>query len=839
MSLTAYSYADHAGCQDNRRSTSGSTQFLGDQLVSWSSKKQKGTTISSTKAEYIALHGCCAQILWMRSQLTRLWLSIQYDSSVMRQQMCNYSMLQQRSKLKSKAHRCTLLFYKRAGGEWNNGTLLCSDGISTGLHLHQTLAKRKIQFFDQKARYENMSPKMLKRLIKKENETMNPTAASQIALDNALVPPKARLEIGECNRRIEFSKPQREATYQVTLDALKLSPCYLAFQTTAGLDNKKFRVNAEVFRDILQICPKLPHRPFDVPPYTDEEIRTFAAVINRCIFGKTTGLEKLRSTITSQRKACPILDSQRSSSITSSHKTNILNSTAYNTYYAYASGAKEPKKARKFKKPSLPKLKTIIVSPKEPIKKPGKAKKDVTSTKKIATKPKPSKKKTPVKADRCKGNGTDFELGVPDEQQGKISSTNKGAVLGDSGEEDNDDEDDTEDDDNNDDNDDDDDDDNDGNDDDDDSDHERTESDRDENPNLNQSNEEQEEDGEEYVDEFTHKEDDADNANEEYEEELDDVEELYKDLNVNLRKEDVEMTDADQSRADQHNVSQESRFEQEEEDAYVTLTTLRKKLLNFENISPTDNEIASLMDTTVRHENVSPADNDIASLMIHMESKSTSSSKGASRSQHKSSRKSAHAEEQSHTIDNSGISNIACAEEPRTSFDELMDTPIDLSAFVINRLNITNLTQELLTGITPKARHRGHVTPTCSIEADQRFDLNVALRMFTRRIVIQRRVEDLLLGVESYQKKLNLTKPDTFSDGTLNYVWTTLHDITSGIKIEYLPKRKWSRLDKRRARVMIQDIDKQLFQRRLMRNLEKFVGGREYREDLRLLTRTI
>ncbi|GJT91011.1 hypothetical protein Tco_1079856 [Tanacetum coccineum] len=97
-------------------------------------------------------------------------------------------------------------------------------------------------------------------------------------------------------------------------------------------------------------------------------------------------------------------------------------------------------------------------------------------------------------------------------------------------------------------------------------------------------------------------------------------------------------------------------------------------------------------------------------------------------------------------------------------------------------------------------------------------------------------------GVESYQKKLNLTKPDTFrsnlrnrttytaysdpqgviykdqtninrlmrtdelhkfSDGTLNDVRTALHDIASGIRMEYLPKRKWSRLDKQRARIMI------------------------------------
>ncbi|GJW03627.1 hypothetical protein Tco_1562483 [Tanacetum coccineum] len=133
-------------------------------------------------------------------------------------------------------------------------------------------------------------------------------------------------------------------------------------------------------------------------------------------------------------------------------------------------------------------------------------------------------------------------------------------------------------------------------------------------------------------------------------------------------------------------------------------------------------------------------------------------------------------------------------------------------------------------------------------------------------------------GVESYQKKLNLTKPNTFRsnlrvrttyttysnpkrviykdqnnrnrliradelhefiNGMLNDVRTILNDIAKGIMMEYLPKRKWSGLDKRRAQVMVQDIDKQLYKRRLMRILEKFVGGREYGNDLRLLERTI
>ncbi|GJR05709.1 hypothetical protein Tco_0528693 [Tanacetum coccineum] len=55
---------------DLRKSTSGGAQFLREKLVSWSSKKHKCTAISTTEAEYISLSSCCAQILWMQSQLT-------------------------------------------------------------------------------------------------------------------------------------------------------------------------------------------------------------------------------------------------------------------------------------------------------------------------------------------------------------------------------------------------------------------------------------------------------------------------------------------------------------------------------------------------------------------------------------------------------------------------------------------------------------------------------------------------------------------------------------------------------------------------------------------------
>nr|GEV13475.1 hypothetical protein [Tanacetum cinerariifolium] len=200
----------------------------------------------------------------------------------------------------------------------------------------------------------------------------------------------------------------------------------------------------------------------------------------------------------------------------------------------------------------------------------------------------------PKKTEKKSSDGNNFESWVPDEQQCKISRTNEG--NGDSGEEDDDDEDESDDDKGNDD-------DGDNDDNDDDSDHERTRVHTPKNYEL------------------TDKEDYAINAKEENKEEKDNAEELYKDVNVKLRKKDVEITDVDHDGADQHNVSQESGFEHVEEDAHVTLITfhdtqktegpmlsssvssdITNKLLNFENASLADNEIASLMDTTVRHE---------------------------------------------------------------------------------------------------------------------------------------------------------------------------------------------------------------------------------------------
>ncbi|KAI3681646.1 hypothetical protein L6452_36448 [Arctium lappa] len=67
--LIAYSDTDFGGNQLDRKSTSGHLQFLGDRLISWASKKQNCVSISTVEAEYVVAASCCAQVLWMKTQL--------------------------------------------------------------------------------------------------------------------------------------------------------------------------------------------------------------------------------------------------------------------------------------------------------------------------------------------------------------------------------------------------------------------------------------------------------------------------------------------------------------------------------------------------------------------------------------------------------------------------------------------------------------------------------------------------------------------------------------------------------------------------------------------------
>nr|GFB17454.1 hypothetical protein [Tanacetum cinerariifolium] len=135
-----------------------------------------------------------------------------------------------------------------------------------------------------------------------------------------------------------------------------------------------------------------------------------------------------------------------------------------------------------------------------------------------------------------------------------------------------------------------------------------------------------------------------------------------------------------------------------------------------------------------------------------------------------------------------------------------------------------------------------------NLNVEEHFAFNVSLRMFTRSIVIQRRMKDLQLGVESYQKRLNLTKPYMYrSDLKRREAYTAYSNPRGFIyqnkdkknRMQYLPQTIWRKGDKDRAAAMIQAIDKMLKTRRIMRSLEKFVGGRLYEGDFRMLQRTI
>ncbi|CAM9000245.1 unnamed protein product [Rhodiola kirilowii] len=70
LRLEGYTDADFAGDRTDRKSTSGMAQFLRSCLVSWGSKKQNSVALSTKEAEYIAAAACCAQILWLKNQLS-------------------------------------------------------------------------------------------------------------------------------------------------------------------------------------------------------------------------------------------------------------------------------------------------------------------------------------------------------------------------------------------------------------------------------------------------------------------------------------------------------------------------------------------------------------------------------------------------------------------------------------------------------------------------------------------------------------------------------------------------------------------------------------------------
>ncbi|GJV85237.1 hypothetical protein Tco_1525135 [Tanacetum coccineum] len=145
---------------------------------------------------------------------------------------------------------------------------------------------------------------------------MDTTRAEHIALDDALVAPANRLKIGKSNFRLSSDLKSKEATLQVFWATATVHHYSIRFK----MNNKKHIVNLEYFREMLQICPKLPNQQFEELPFeeailtflrdlgysgeikmiTDVNVnklhqpwRSFAAVINKCLSGKSTGYDSL------------------------------------------------------------------------------------------------------------------------------------------------------------------------------------------------------------------------------------------------------------------------------------------------------------------------------------------------------------------------------------------------------------------------------------------------------------------------------------------------------------------------------------------------------------------
>ncbi|GJR19350.1 retrovirus-related pol polyprotein from transposon TNT 1-94 [Tanacetum coccineum] len=148
----------------------GSAQFLGDKLVSWSSKKQKSTVISSTKAEYIVLSGCCSQILWMRLQLTDYGFKFNKILMLLRHKECNFLCcnnvnIQELSTIDIRYH-----FIKE---QVENGIVelyFVRTRYQLGDIFTKPLPRERFNFLIDKLCMKSMSPEMLKRLAEETDE---------------------------------------------------------------------------------------------------------------------------------------------------------------------------------------------------------------------------------------------------------------------------------------------------------------------------------------------------------------------------------------------------------------------------------------------------------------------------------------------------------------------------------------------------------------------------------------------------------------------------------------------------------------------------------------------
>nr|GEV83639.1 retrovirus-related Pol polyprotein from transposon TNT 1-94 [Tanacetum cinerariifolium] len=929
IALIAFADADHAGYQDTRRSTFGSVHFMGERLISWSSKRQKSATISSTKAKYIALYGCCAQILWIRSQLLDYGLGfnkiLMYCDNKSAITLCCNNVQHSRSKhiniryhfIKEQVENGVIKLY------FVNTEYQLAD-LST-----KALGRDRSEFLINKLGMRSFTPKTLKQLMDKLGETMDTTIELQAAIDEALVPHAQSLRIGRSNFRLLSDIKSKESTLQLVYDVLRICPFFKAFMLTADvpeiymqelwatatvhhhdirfkMDNKKYIVNLESFRDVLHICSRVHGQSFIEPPFEEEILafihflghsaairmltdvninklyqpwRSFAAIINKCLSGKSSGFDSLRLS------HAQILDDHMFSTI----------KLAYKEYYAIAIGEAAPKPKASVKRTRSSSDTSItpptaIASPRltasakgKQTAKASKAKSPsvlsevaMTEAQQLKLVTKRSMQQTHISQPSGSGvdEGTGSKPGVPDvltDESEEELSWNSTDDEGDDNEEKDDDgdEEDKGDDDEEGNGDDDDEDDNGDEGDGDDDDDQEVGRDDDKDDDEEGGDDEQEYDDEEFSKETRDEEsfDPIPQSPENNEDEGHGKEDQG--LNIGEEKRHVEEEEEDELYRDSssvssqfvtsmlnptHDVGMESIFETTSQLDVQTPISVAPLHMTAPTMTPST--IATIETTSQapilpRTENnqFSGAVSSIPEIVNrYMDQQKNEAVKIAIQIQFDRLCEEAQKEnveflksvdenmkkiikeqvkdqvkhpewfcqqQKPPSLDRAWnktvsavygstqpwISELAKQADTRSSFNELMDTPLDFSNFLINRL--------------------------------------------------KRRVEDLQLGVKSYQKKLNLTKPDSyrsdlkhkeaytaysnlrgfiyqnkdkrnrlmwidelhkFIDGMLIDVRTTRDDRLKGIRMQYLPQSIWRKSDKDRGATMIQAINKRLKQ---------------------------
>ncbi|GJY96659.1 hypothetical protein Tco_0513569 [Tanacetum coccineum] len=680
---------------------------------------------------------------------------------------------------------------------------------------------------------------------------MTTTAALQVALDNALVPLEKRVEIGKCNMRIDPAKTQKEPTYQVVLDALALTTCHLAFLIIADIRPRLPTQEFDAFssdEEIVSFIKELGHKG-DIKSITEVFVdhmyqpwRTITAIINKCLSGKIIASPKVKRKV--KRHASP------------SKKRTLVT-------------VKEEE----------PELTKKVIPTKNPASKRQSSGVQIRDT--------PATTSTTVVLDLETLNAlhqriVDLEKDVKElkdvDNSSKVISTIKSEV-----------------------------------------------------PNAVK----------EYLgsnlDDALHKviqRKFADIIKEHsvLAEIIERLRQQYAPQKSIKDIKEIKMEHARKQQAPKESITSSDTTALEEfdhnyfsirEDKDAIDEGFAKKLKKRkpDDIDKDEGPSAG-SDRGLKRRKTSKGTEP------SKKAKSTETSKGTSKSQTKSTGKSAQAEEIVFEIlsgikvnrlrislPRKGLSDLSKAEKPLRTFDVLMSTPIDVSAFVMNHLQISELTQDILVGPAYNII-KGNMEECYKALTDQLdwnnpkddrypFDLSKPLplvmlgnhqivpvdyffnndlaylqrgstnRTYTTSLTKTKaakydlpRIEDMQLYkfmegdfprlhlydindmlILLVQNRLFNLKGDVivhlattlhklgrnrlvcsheiykFSDGILIYLLDTLKDMANIGYTSVMPRRRWNNLDKKRSRIMIKDIDRQLLDRRLMRSLEKFVGG--------------